>query len=93
MMQSPPQDPPKIEFPCDDYPIKVMGDAGDQLYQLVIDVMTEHAPGFDQQGMTVKDSSKGRFQSITVSITATGVEQLDTIHKALRRSGIVKMVL
>lgn len=93
MTQSPPQDPPKIEFPCDDYPIKVMGDAGDQLYQLVIDVMSEHAPGFDQQKMTVKDSSKGRFQSITVSITATGIEQLDTIHKALRRSGIVKMVL
>lgn len=85
--------PPKIEFPCDNYPIKIMGDAGPSLQQLVVDVMSTHAPGFDANTIKVKDSSKGRFQSLTVYITATGVDQLDTIHKALRASGIVKMVL
>jgi len=85
--------PPKIEFPCPDYPIKVLGEAGDTLYLLVMQVMEEHAPGFDRQKTTVKDSGKGRFQSITVYITATGELQLDTIHKALRANPVTKIVL
>ncbi|WP_041523987.1 YbeD family protein [Gilvimarinus agarilyticus] len=87
------QEPPKIEFPCPDYPIKVLGEAGDALYALVMDVMDEHAPGFNRSRVKVKDSGKGRFQSVTVYVTATGIEQLDTIHKALRANPIVKIVL
>ena len=86
-------DPPKITFPCRDYPIKVLGDAGEQLHQLVLDVMHEHAPGFDQQRMTVRDSAQGRYQSITVFITATGIPQLETIHNVLRANAAVKVVL
>lgn len=84
---------PKIEFPCPDYPIKVMGDAGDELHSLVIEVMERHAPDFDQTRISVRDSSKGRFQSVTVWITATGVPQLEAIHEDLRTSPLTKMVL
>jgi putative lipoic acid-binding regulatory protein len=87
------QEPPKIEFPCPGYPIKVLGEAGDTLYSLVMAVMDEHAPGFDRSRTTVKDSGKGRFQSVTVYITATGVEQLETIHQALRANPVTKVVL
>lgn len=87
------QEPPKIEFPCPDYPIKVLGEAGDTLYSLVIAVMNEHAPGFNRSRITVKDSGKGRFQSVTVYVTATGVEQLETIHQALRANPVTKVVL
>ncbi|MFL0798063.1 MAG: DUF493 family protein [Cellvibrionaceae bacterium] len=87
------QDPPKIEFPCPRYPIKILGDAGPALRDLVIEVMGVHAPDFDAEAIVVKDSSKGRFQSLTVYITATGVDQLESIHQDLRASGIVKMVL
>jgi len=86
-------DAPKIEFPCEDYPIKIMGDAGDALHRLVIEVMSRHAPGFDVTRIKTKDSSKGRFQSLTVWITATGIEQLEALHQELKASGIVKMVL
>ncbi|WP_049721161.1 YbeD family protein [Gilvimarinus polysaccharolyticus] len=86
------QEPPKIEFPCPDYPIKVLGDAGETLYSLVMTVMDEHAPGFDRERTTVRDSGKGRFQSVTVFITATGIEQLETIHQALRASPVTKVV-
>ena len=85
-------DPPKIEFPCD-YPIKVMGDSGDHLYQHVITVMERHAPGFDQTQITIRDSSKGRYQAITVNITATGKPQLEAIFADLKASTAVKMVL
>ncbi|MDO3385281.1 DUF493 domain-containing protein [Gilvimarinus sp. SDUM040013] len=88
-----PQDPPKIEFPCPGYPIKVLGDAGETLKALVIEVMQAHDPDFDTSTLKIKDSGKGRYQSITVYITATGIEQLETIHQDLRASSVVKVVL
>lgn len=87
------QHPPKIEFPCEDYPIKVLGDAGNELRELVIEVMERHAPGFDQTQIRVKDSRNGTYQSLTVRITATGVQQLKTIHRELIASPLTKTVL
>lgn len=87
------RDPPKIEFPCPNYPIKVIGDADVELRSLVIDVMERHAPGFDQSTITTRDSSNGRFESITVFITARGPVQLKTIFEDLKKSPAVKMVL
>jgi hypothetical protein len=85
--------PPKIEFPCVDYPIKVLGDAGHELHRLVLEVIERHAPGFDETRITVKDSSNGRYQSLTVWIVATGEPQLRAINDDLRATGIVKMVI
>ncbi len=87
------QQPPKIEFPCENYPIKVLGEAGHELHSLVLEVMERHAPGFDQARITINESSKGRFQSLTVWITATGEPQLRAIHEDLRISQRVKMVM
>jgi uncharacterized protein len=85
--------PPKIEFPCDNYPIKVLGDSGPELHNYVIEIMERHAPGFDQTRITINESSKGRFQSLTVWITATGVDQLTAIHNDLRINRLIKMVM
>lgn len=87
------QQPPKIEFPCEDYPVKVLGDAGAELHTLVIEVMERHAPGFDQTRITINESSKGRYHSLTVWITATGEDQLRSINEDLRANSITKMVL
>ena len=86
------QQAPQIEFPCD-YPIKVMGEAHAELHQHVLQVMECHAPGFDQSKITVRDSSKGKWQSITLVITATGKPQLEAIFADLKASRRVKMVL
>lgn len=83
---------PKIEFPCR-YPIKVIGDAGDDMQALVFEVMHQHAPGFDAESVKVRPSKKGNFQSVTVFITATGEPQLQTIFTALKSSPLVQMVL
>ena len=85
--------PPKIEFPCADYPIKVMGDAGDELHIHVISVFKKHVDDFDVETISIRDSSRGRFQSITVSINATGEPQLKAIFEDLKLSQLVKMVL
>jgi len=86
------EDAPKIEFPCE-YPIKVMGTAGAELHETVITVMRTHAPGFDEASLSVRDSNKGNYQSVTVTITATGKEQLQAIFEDLKKHHCVKMVL
>ncbi len=89
-MQEP--DPPKIEFPCE-YPIKVLGRAGDHFQPLVVDIFERHAPGFDRESILVKESSKGTFSSITITITATGPDQLRALHEELMATGHVQMVI
>ena len=83
---------PQIEFPCQ-YPIKVMGSAGPALYQHILRVMDEHAPGYAESDISIKNSNKGNWQSITVVITATGKPQLDALFADLKTSTEVKMVL
>ena len=83
---------PKIIFPCD-YPIKVMGIAGGALHSVVKEVMIKHAPGFDEARITIRDSAQGNYQSVTVTITATGPDQLQAIFTDLKISQHVKMVL
>jgi len=85
-------EPPKIEFPCD-YPIKVLGLSTDDFESIIIDVFHQHAPGFDANTVLVKMSSKGTFSSLNVTITATGPDQLDALHKDLLATGLVKMVI
>ncbi|MFI8482455.1 DUF493 domain-containing protein [Pseudomonas sp. NPDC078700] len=84
---------PKIEFPCERYPIKVIGDAGEGFTDLVIEVIQRHAPELDAGTLVTRDSSNGRYLSVQVLITATGVEQLQAIHVDLRATGRVHMVL
>ena len=84
---------PKIEFPCERYPIKVIGTAGDDFPDLVVEVIRRHAPDLDVSTLVTRDSRNGKFLSVQVLITATGVEQLQAIHVDLRETGRVHMVL
>ena len=86
------EEPPKIEFPCA-YPVKVLGRQSDEFNTTVLSVLEAHAPGFDQSSVSVRSSSKGRFVALTVTITATGPEQLDALHRDLLATGMVQMVL
>ena len=83
---------PEIEFPCK-YPIKVLGDAHPDLNQHVVEVMNTHAPKITESDLKIKNSSQGKWQSITVTIIATGKPQLDAIFADLKTSARVKMVL
>ena len=56
-------------------------------------VFNQHATGFSEQDVLVKDSRNGTFQSITITIEAQSEEQLRLIHKDLMDTGLVSMVL
>lgn len=86
------QEPPKIEFPCS-YPIKVLARSGDDLSELIIEVFERHAPGFDQETIVARASRKGTFTSLTITITATGPDQLEALHQDLLATGRVQMVI
>lgn len=87
------QQPPKIEFPCADYPIKIIGDHCDNFIDVIIDVVQRHAPEVDPAAFTRRDSSSGRFLSVQVHIHAQSIEQLEKINQDLRETGLVRMVL
>ena len=86
------EQPPKIIFPCE-YPIKVLGRACEAFQQTVMAIFRSHAEGFDVSGVVVKDSRKGTFQSITITIEAKSEEQLSLIHRELMDTGLVSMVI
>ena len=86
------QEPPRIEFPCD-YPIKVLARSAEDLTEVIIEVFERHAPGFDQETVVARASSKGTFTAITITIIATGPDQLEALHQDLLSTGRVKMVI
>ena len=78
------EQPPKIEFPCEDYPIKVMGPTAPDFKQAILDIIKRHAPELDESTATVKASAKGNYLSLGIKILATGEPQLQAIFEDLK---------
>ena len=85
--------PPKIEYPSPNYPVKVLGLAADDYETFVIETMRIHAPDFDVEKLKINHSSNGRFTSITFFITATSAQQLKDLHAEFIQHERIKMVL
>jgi len=86
-------EPPKIEYPCPNYPVKVLGEAADDYESFVVEIMRIHAPDLDVERMTINHSRNGRFTSATFFITATSEAQLKALHEDLIRHERIKMVM
>ncbi|MFG6158233.1 YbeD family protein [Halomonas sp. 1390] len=84
--------PPKITFPCD-YPIKVVGDAADDFAATVCQIVHRHDPSFEAAGIQVVPSRNGRFQSVRLTLRATGEVQLKALFDELKATGRVHMVV
>lgn len=84
--------PARIVFPCA-YPIKVVGIAGAEFRAHVHAVMARHAPDFEPAAVTSRDSRLGSYQSLTITVHASGREQLQAIFIDLKASALVKIVL
>jgi putative lipoic acid-binding regulatory protein len=70
---------------------KVMGLAKPELVDQVVEVVQRHAPG--DYSPSVKPSSKGNYHSVSITITATHIEQVETLYEELGNIEIVRMVL
>lgn len=79
-----------LEFPCQ-FTYKVMGYAKPELTDKVLEVIQRHAPG--NYSPKVKPSGKGTYNAVSITITATSIEQVETLYKELGEIDIVRMVL
>ncbi len=86
-------DPAKIQFPCANYPVKVLGETSADYQEFVVSIMAKHVADLKLDKLKVNESSNGRFTSITFFITATGVDQLEALHKDLIQHKRIRMVI
>ena len=69
-----------------------VGDKQGQEHGIDANMEVQQMPGltlFDQSTLVIKSSSGGKFVSLTLTITATGPEQLSSLHEDLMASGLV----
>ena len=85
-------EPPRIEFPCD-YPIKIIGEHAQDAASSIIEVVRRHAPEVTPDQISTRASREGNFQSIRVTIVATGESQLKALHTELLALPWVRLVL
>ena len=86
------QAPPKIEYPCA-YPIKVMGLQEEDFIACILEVVQRHDPEFISETITYRESRNGKYISVKVTITATGVDHITALFNDLKATGRVVMVL
>lgn len=86
-------DAPKIEFPCENYVVKVVALDMDEIRQTLIECFKLHAPEIDPTSIKVNHSSKGRFVSFSFRILAQSEAQLSALHGDLMAIDAVKMVM
>lgn len=79
-----------LEFPCQQT-FKIMGVAHERLPNDVISCLQEHAPG--DYVPKVKPSSKGNYHSISLSVTVTSKDHMETIYTELAALELVRVVL
>lgn len=81
-----------LEFPCD-FAIKAMGESSHEFDSLVVSIVRRHIDDIDEGAVKTKQSSGGKFTSVTVTIKATSKAQLDAIYRDLSGHELVKYVL
>jgi putative lipoic acid-binding regulatory protein len=84
---------PKIEFPCANYSLKIVGLKTADYHAWVMQCVQQLAPDLDPKKVQVVDSRNGTFQSIRLAVTIESADHLQQIYQTLMASGKVKLVL
>ena len=69
-------------FPMD-YPIKLIGHAGDELHGAVFEILVKHFPEFDQTTLQIQPSRTGKYHSITAQLRFEELEQVHALYADL----------
>jgi len=79
-----------LEFPTV-LNFKVMGVACVELPDLIVGELQKHTPG--DYSPKIKPSSKGNYHSVSIAITVTSKDHIETIYKSLTAIEEVRYVL
>jgi putative lipoic acid-binding regulatory protein len=83
---------PIFKFPTP-FNLRVMGEDQDDFKSLVFSIVKRHVPELNENTLTVRPSSEGRFISVMVPFTALSKDQVDAIYIDLSGEKRVLMVL
>ena len=81
-----------LEFPCD-FPIKAFGESSEDFPQKVLTIIQRHANSVTSESIQCRKSQGGKYDAVTITITATSKSQLDDIYQDLTASPDVIMAL
>ena len=79
-------------FPMD-YPIKLIGVAGDELHGAVVEIMVKHFPDFDGTTIKVQPSRTGKYHSLTAQLVFIELEQVHALYADLAACTLIKTAL
>lgn len=81
-----------MQFPMP-FPVKVMGLKQDGFVHAITDIARRFDPTFDATTVELRESAKGHYLGITITITATSRAQLDELYRTLSTHPMVKVAL
>lgn len=82
-----------LEFPCD-FPIKVVGRAEVEFHLRICEIVCRHDDCFNpDEHLQRRDSSAGKYQSLTVNLRATSKTQIDAVYQDLKACELVLWAL
>ena len=79
-----------LEFPCQ-FPFKIIGLSDPELSNRIMEVLQNLAPG--NYKPSVRQSSKGTYDSVTVRVKVTSKEHVEQLYSELAKIKGVKRVL
>lgn len=80
--QDMPEDERALTFPCQ-FPVKAMGLSSHAIKALLLDILHELKVAYAPSSIACRQSSNGKYTSVTVVITATSRQELDAIYEQL----------
>ena len=81
-----------LEFPCE-FHVKAIGLAENSFDLLVAELVSNHVENVLESAIESRESSNGKYLSVTITITATSKPQLDAIYQDLSDHKLVVMAL
>ena len=70
-----------------------MGETHEQLDTVVVNIIRKHVDNINEGAVSTKQSSGGKFTSVTVTIQANSKAQLDAIYQELIAHEMIKYIL
>jgi len=79
-------------FPMN-YPIKLIGNAGEELRGAVVEILVKHFPDFDANTLKVQASRTGKYDSITANFVFENLDQVHDLYADLAACEHIKTAL
>ena len=86
------QPAPELKFPCD-FPIKIIGSHHEHFQAMITAILLRHVPDLNLDTVSTKESSGGKYLSVSAQFTAQSREQVDNLYRELTAHPDVKWVL